>query len=386
MNNLNTASLSKREKALWNKIRNKSGVLMAYGIPGISKSATFRTMAHKLGIQYIDLRLSTMDETDLGVYPHKEILADGTPVVKHSIPEWAMKSNEQPTIIHFEEMNRCGQNIRNAALGILLERCIGPFFKFNSNVYMVASGNPVTDVDNDVFMLGTALINRLIVHKFTLKMSDWIEEFAKPHGVNSTVLQFLGENPHYFGSDWNEIKKYVKNDGEVPEQYPSPRSWTFFSDYLNGFDSDDDRDAEMLDTELVTEFLGETTAMKWCQEVRKYFNIKLDHILNGTINSKIDEITVNRLLNDLIEKYTHLGNLNEMQYENFVAFFDAHLSTEQRAGFISKLVYDGHITNHVKELGNHNIMFVKKGDNKNILRKIMQQVKKPVEVAEKKAA
>lgn len=365
-----TKNLSKRERSLWNKIRNKSGVLMAYGIPGISKSATFKSIAQKLGITYIDLRLSTMDETDLGVYPHKEIMADGTPVVKHSIPEWALVSNKGPTLIHFEEMNRCGQNIRNAALGILLERNIGPFFHFGDDVYMVASGNPVTDVDNDVFMLGTALINRLIIHKFSLSMDDWMNEFAKPHGINDTVIQFLNENPHYFGNDWNEIKKHVKNDGEIPEQYPSPRSWTFFSDYLNGFSDKQEQEDEMVNPTLVSEFLGETTAMKWVQEVRKFFTVKLDHILNGTINTKVDDITVNRLLNELFDVHKHLDNLNDNQYENFCKFFETNLTTEQTGAFLSKLIYGGHVMENSKDPNNKNVMFAKRPKHKELLKKI----------------
>jgi len=130
----NTALLSKRERRLWNIIKNNSGVLMAYGIPGISKSATFRSIAEKLGLNYIDLRTSTMDETDLGAFPTVSEY-EGIKVVDGTVPKWAIKANEAPTLIHFEELNRCSEQVRSAALGILLERIIGSEFKFNSNVF-----------------------------------------------------------------------------------------------------------------------------------------------------------------------------------------------------------------------------------------------------------
>ena len=140
---LNTAALqelSPRERKYWNVIRTNAGVLMAMGIPGISKSATFNQIAKSLGMQYIDLRTSTMDETDLGSYPtvddYETKEGKTIKVVDGTVPKWAIKANEMPTLIHFEELNRCPEQVRSAALGILNEKVIGSEFKFNKNGFL----------------------------------------------------------------------------------------------------------------------------------------------------------------------------------------------------------------------------------------------------------
>ena len=126
----------------------KSGVLFLTAEPGVAKSAIMRTIAKKLGFQYFDVRLSMVDEIDVGLFPYrkemeidlesddKEMVKKIISVMSYAIPEWAWESNQKPTIIHFEELNRAPLAVRNAALQILLERSIGTSFKFNNNVFM----------------------------------------------------------------------------------------------------------------------------------------------------------------------------------------------------------------------------------------------------------
>ena len=111
----------------------KYGVLNITSKPGVAKSAIGLSIANKLGMRYIDIRLSMVDETDVGLYPAvSEIVVDGKSIkcLDFVVPRWAIEANRQPTIIHFEELNRASQQVRNAALQILLERCIGMDFNF----------------------------------------------------------------------------------------------------------------------------------------------------------------------------------------------------------------------------------------------------------------
>jgi MoxR-like ATPase len=103
----------------------KYGVLNITSKPGVAKSAIGRSIADKMGFAYSDIRLSMVDETDVGLYPSlSEIDMDGEMVkcLDFVVPRWAVEANKRPTIIHFEELNRASQQVRNAALQILLER------------------------------------------------------------------------------------------------------------------------------------------------------------------------------------------------------------------------------------------------------------------------
>jgi hypothetical protein len=82
-------------------------------------------LSDKMDFAYSDIRLSMVDETDVGLYPSlSEIDMDGEMVkcLDFVVPRWAVEANKRPTIIHFEELNRASQQVRNAALQILLER------------------------------------------------------------------------------------------------------------------------------------------------------------------------------------------------------------------------------------------------------------------------
>jgi hypothetical protein len=326
LNTTAATKLSLREMKLWNMIRANSGVVMALGIPGISKSATFRTIASKLGLNYIDLRTSTMDETDLGVFP---VVAEinGVKVVESAVPAWAMCANERPTLIHFEELNRCSSNIRNAALGILLERIIGTKFKFNDNVFMVASGNPVTDFDNDVEVFGTALRNRMLPIKFELSLKDWLTEYANEN-VHPMVINFLKSKPDYFGNTVGQLEKHFQDDDSI-SQFPSPRSWTFMSDYISAF-PEEMRKEVMTDIVTLRSYVGEIAATSFVNYVTETFKVDVKDILKGKADLKsLDNMTIQRIAQEFQDGYTYFG-LNAKERTNWREFMkvmsDEHLA------------------------------------------------------------
>ena len=220
-------SLSDREKKYFKMMNAKSGVLYITSAPGYAKSAIMRSIANKMGIQYFDIRLSMVDETDVGLFPTiGEMLSDGEKqkMLEHVVPKWAYMSNAKPTIIHFEELNRSTLAVRNAALQMLLEREIGGFFKFNSNVMMCSSGNLGEEDGTDVEEFDQALNNRLIHIEHTLPYPEWVDQYATEN-VCPVIVQFLKTHTEHY---------YKKPDerNQRNKAYATPRSWTFLSDYI----------------------------------------------------------------------------------------------------------------------------------------------------------
>lgn len=221
-------TLTKKQLLYFQMMIPKAGVLYIQSKPGIAKSATARAIASKMGMQYMDIRLSMVDETDVGLYPsvgEMSMTINGeeamVKVLSHVVPEWAVKANQAPTIIHFEELNRASLHVRNAALQLLLEREIGINFKFNDNVLMMSSGNLGEEDGTDVEEFDNALNNRLIPFLHSLSFPEWSEDFAKFH-ICPTILSFLNANPE---------KLYV-NPTENCLSYATPRSWTFLSQFI----------------------------------------------------------------------------------------------------------------------------------------------------------
>jgi hypothetical protein len=220
-------SLSDREKKYIKMMNAKSGVLYITSPPGYAKSAIMRAIARKMGYQYFDIRLSMVDETDVGLFPTiDEMTIDDVPqrMLTHVAPKWAYMANTKPTIIHFEELNRSTLAVRNAALQMLLEREIGAFFKFNDNVMMCASGNLGEEDGTDVEEFDQALNNRLIHFEHTLPYPEWVEQYATEN-VCPVIVQFLKlYTEHYY--------KKPDERNQRNKAYATPRSWTFLSDYI----------------------------------------------------------------------------------------------------------------------------------------------------------
>mgnify|MGYP000577563030 CR=1 FL=1 len=216
------STLTPRERKYFRTMWPKSGVLYITSKPGIAKSAIARTIADKMGFRYMDLRLSMADETDFKFpflkdenYDGKDIKVSG-----YAVPEWAFEANQQPTIIHFEELNRAPQFVRNAALQILLERQIGDF-KFSNTVLMMASGNLGDEDGTDVEEFDNALNNRLVHYSHTLSANEWIDGFAKDN-VHNVILSYIKSYP----------EKLYQNPTENTKAFATPRSWTFVSEML----------------------------------------------------------------------------------------------------------------------------------------------------------
>ena len=62
-------TLTAKEQNYFLKMAPQSGVLFITSKPGLAKSSIARSIANKMGMQYMDIRLSMVDETDVGLFP-----------------------------------------------------------------------------------------------------------------------------------------------------------------------------------------------------------------------------------------------------------------------------------------------------------------------------
>jgi hypothetical protein len=199
--------------------------------------------------------------------------------------------------------------VRNAALQILLERCIGIDFRFNDQVYMVASGN-LGDADNtDVEEFDAALNNRLIHFKHELTVAEWIEGYAKDN-VLPLITGYLKNNPEEF---------YKRTEGK--NAYATPRSWTFLNDFIVSFTDGQETDTKNLISVLqkvganyvgpcITKFIRYIEDMSLvniqdiiCRfsqikdEVKKFNRSKISELLNNLKEIKVGELDDEKIAN-----------------------------------------------------------------------------------------
>jgi hypothetical protein len=325
--------VSDKQKMYFKLMWPKSGVLYLTSKPGIGKSATLQDLSDKIEFKYIDLRLSMIDETDVGLFPDK-IAIDGKNYLDHIIPVWAYESNLQPTIIHFEELNRASKEVRNAALQILLERGIGKDFKFNDFVLMVASGNLGEEDNTEVEEFDDALNGRLIHVRHNLTLPEWINDYANDN-IHKVIINFLLSVPDFYYLN----KK--KDDDDAPKAYPSPRSWTFLSDYITcNYGLDSEINDFIDDIRIISHsYIGLASArfIKFCEEG---MNIGLYDVLNNYDKVKDDIKKLGRSKSsELIQslKKISIEELKDNQIENIHKFIN-NIGKDEMADYLILLL------------------------------------------------
>lgn len=308
------STLTPKERKYFSVMWAKYGVLFITSKPGVAKSAIGRSIADKMGFRYVDMRLSMADESDFKFPFLTDMEHDGKPikVSGYAVPQWAYEANSAPTIIHFEELNRAPQFVRNAALQILLEREIGEF-KFNGTVLMMASGNLGDEDGTDVEELDSALNNRLIHINHTLSVDEWLNDFAEEN-CHRLVTSFIKAHP----------EKMYQPATENTKAYATPRSWTMLSEFIvTNFGQDaSPREFLPLLKEVSTGYIG-NTAMKFIQYCEDMLNISIQDVLNNYDRVKKDLEKYNRDKNsELIQslKEIDITKLSDKQLANAVKF------------------------------------------------------------------
>jgi len=362
------SKLSKTEKRYF-KIMISGTPCYIRGVPGNAKSAIGRSICDKViwwyqdtpeeksvGLNYIDLRLSDKDETDLGSYPVtknpieqllrftelfekgylniddfnkikdkyvKVILScDDVTSLSFAVPDWALEANVRPTVIHVEELNRCDSRVRNAALQLLNEKQIGNF-KFNSNVFWMASGNLGETDRTEVDEMDLALSNRLCILDHDLTVIEWAENFGYENCWNMMV-DYLIANPVQFS-----------NVKPAPDEvrYATPRSWTNLSNYILINYGDDPDPKEVSDSEEMAivglGFVG-SSWHGFARYLTETSKISINDIVNRWDDVKSEVKNLNRartmeLMSNLRTcgtngSYTFLQDKNKEQITNIISF------------------------------------------------------------------
>ena len=336
------STLSPRERKYFMTMWPKSGVLYITSKPGIAKSAIARSIADKMGFRYLDMRLSMSEETDFkfpflkdGNYDGRDIKLSG-----YALPEWAYESNQQPTIIHFEELNRAPQFVRNAALQILLERQIGDF-KFNDTVLMMASGNLGDEDGTDVEEFDNALNNRLIHFSHTLGADEWVDGFAKDN-IHNVILSYIKAYP----------EKLYQNPTENTKAFATPRSWTFLSDFITQNFGKDASPREFLPyvQEVAHGYIGNSVQrfLQYCQEM---VNVTIQDIIDryDKIEKELDKYNRDKnseLINSLKEH--DIKNMSDKQLANVTKFL-------KRVGEDELTAYLLHILDNVPDVSDNKV-------------------------------
>ena len=224
-----------------------------WGPPGIGKSQVLRQVAESLGMQFVDIRLSQIEPTDIRGIPVPVDIMDedgnltGDRDVVWAPPSFFERDPSKPTFYLFDEMNAAPGSIQAAAYQIILDRKLGDFALGPEDVVM-AAGNRDTD-RGTTFKMPTPLMNRFVHLEMEANFSDW-EEYALEQMFHPTVVGFI---------DFNKSKLFDFDPTTASRGFCTPRSWEIVSNIMK---QDGDLSNKVLRT-LVAGAVGEGAAAEY---------------------------------------------------------------------------------------------------------------------------
>lgn len=230
-----------------------------WGPPGVGKSRICKDVAEEEKVEFIDMRLSMKDPTDI----------KGLPTVQDGKARW-LPPSEFPTqgrgILLLDEMNLASPLTQAAAYQLILDRRVGEYV-LPDGWHIIAAGNKAEHGAN-VFKMAAPLRNRFIHIEFELDVDNW-REWALNNNVASEVIEFISFRPDLL---------FAFDQERHDNAFPTPRSWEFVSQILNGLKD--------IGQELQHKVIEGTVGIGAALEFKAYLSIKkelpdVDEILAG---------------------------------------------------------------------------------------------------------
>jgi len=203
------------------------------GPPGCGKSSLIEQIASELGmglnVQYLatllleafGMPLPTLDpKAEFQRWSNPEFFSvDNLKIQPQS------NKDEKWIILFFDDLHLAPKSIQNYLFQLFLGRSIHNK-KLPNNFIIILAGNRSTDRAGCQPLM-SPVVNRVQMLDVSLSADDWIQNFAINYGVRQDIISFIGLYPTLLQSPPFESAPFA-----------SPRSWTYFSDSLNQFSSE----------------------------------------------------------------------------------------------------------------------------------------------------
>lgn len=268
-----------------------------WGPPGIGKSSIVAQIAKEQNIEYIDLRLSLLDPTDLRGIP---FFSSDKETALWAPPSFLPTENGTKGILFLDELNTAAPMVQASAYQLILDRKIGEY-TLPDGWAIVAAGNRESD-RGVVFRMASPLANRFVHLEMEVSVEDW-RAWAMEANIEPSIIAFISHRPDAlftFASD---------NDNR---SFATPRTWAYVNEILA---SNPDEELLMglvggaIGEELAAAFLGFRIVAKDLPDVDAVMDGScLDipqetsamHVLCAALSMRINENTSSKKLNNLL--------------------------------------------------------------------------------------
>jgi hypothetical protein len=289
------------------------------GPTGVGKSFAARAIAKELDLPYIDVRGSTMDESDMGI-PDLEKSKEAGCYTK-MLPSWYVRACREPVVLMLDEANRSLPQVMQGFFQIVLDRELGngpdgEAFRLHPETRVIAAVNVGNEYD--VNEMDPALLRRFWVTDIEPTVTNWVE-WAKEAELDSILIEFVQQNPEHWRVDPSAVES-----GTV---CPNPASWHRLNDSLVHMamaPSETAGSQPELIYPVARGFVGTEAAIAFTEFVKNYErNITADDVLSGKVTAEDVgdyEASVKLALLDKIVDYATENKMTAKECKALAAF------------------------------------------------------------------
>jgi MoxR-like ATPase len=271
--------------------------VFVWGSPGIGKSSIVKQIAKEENLEFIDLRLSLLDPTDLKGIPFFDSSS------KEAIwaePEFLPKDKNSSGILFLDEINTAPPSVQAAAYQLILDRKIGSY-ELPSNWAIIAAGNRASD-RGVVYKMPSPLLNRFVHLELDVDFKNW-KNWAYENSINPLIIAFLEQD---------NSKLFTFEPEEMQNAFATPRSWEYVDKILKS----------KIDKKSLLELLKGTigdVAINFVNFIKITNELpKIKDILNGTNVDLPSSSQALFALNSFI--VSHAKSATKEQLENIIDF------------------------------------------------------------------
>jgi len=323
-------------KQLAHRLPAEHAILMR-GPTGVGKSFLAVDAAKELGLPFVDVRGSTMDESKVTGIPDF-VASKELGVSTFVLPSWFVRACREPVLLMLDEINRSMPQVMQAFFQIVLDRELGNDgngnpMKLHPETRVWAAGN--FGVEYDVGDVDPALLRRFWVQDIENTTQDWLD-WATATGLDPVLIDFIRQNPCHLRVDPGTVES-----GTV---CPAPASWHRLADCLEhvGFSPSDVAGSRPEGFyALCTGYVGLEASIAFTEFVSKYeLQVSAEMVLADKVSKKmVADMKSSESLNVIDKIVIHCADnvWSETEVGNIVKFV-GWCPEEQMVHFWNKIM------------------------------------------------
>ncbi len=198
--------------------------VFVWGAPGIGKSSIVKQIAQAKELEFLDLRLSLLDPTDLKGIPFFNAETKEGVWAK---PSFLPADPDSKGILFLDEINTAPPAVQASAYQLILDRKVGEY-ELPKGWSIVAAGNREND-RGVVYKMPPPLANRFVHFEMEVDFEDW-KAWAYSAGIESAIIGYLA---------YDKSMLFTFDPTSNEKAFATPRSWEYVDSIVkSGIDAE----------------------------------------------------------------------------------------------------------------------------------------------------